>query len=73
MIGVSRLISMKLFEAAYQLAEEIRDGGWKHVADLATKPVPDCEEIVLELERRCPGHSRQDYRTAIAKSLLESK
>jgi hypothetical protein len=64
---------MNLPEASYQLAEEIRDGRWKHVQDLAVKPAPDCEDIIQELQRRCPGHSRQDYRTAIAKGLFESR
>jgi hypothetical protein len=64
---------MNLPEASYRLAKEIRDGRWKHVRDLAVKPVPDCEEILQELRRRCPGYSRQDYRTAIAKGVFESR
>ncbi len=64
---------MTLSEAAYQLGEEIRDGRWKHVADLAVKPVPDCDEIIREFERRCPGHSRHEYQTALARGLFESR
>ncbi|MEY4483452.1 MAG: hypothetical protein RL693_904 [Verrucomicrobiota bacterium] len=65
--------TMILSEVSDQLAEEIRDGRWKHIPDLAVKPVPVCEEIIQNLQRRCPGDTRQDYRTTVAKGLSESR
>ena len=64
---------MTLSEAAYQLGEEIRDGRLKHVADLASKPAPDCDELIRQFERRCPGYSRREYQTALATGLFESR
>jgi hypothetical protein len=64
---------MTFSKDAYYLADEIRGGRWKHIADLATKPVPDYENIIRELERRCPGHSNEKYRDAIATGLFESR
>ena len=62
-----------LSEAAYRLADEIRDGKWRHIADLAQKPVPACEEIIAELMCRCPGFQRLDYQRAIAEGLHASR
>jgi hypothetical protein len=63
----------ELSNAAYQLAEEIRDGLWQHVKALLTKPVPDCKEIIDELAKRCPGRSQEEYRQAIARGMFESR
>jgi hypothetical protein len=66
-------MSPELQKAAYYLADEIRDGKWLHVSDLARKPASACSEIVEELERRCPGFSNSEYREAIARGLHESR
>ena len=62
-----------LSKAAYILADEIWDGKWKHVSDLSSKPVPDCIEIINELEKRCPGHEKRKYERAIAQGMFESR
>jgi len=62
-----------LSEAAFDLAEEIRDGKWDHLDDFKRKPAPACEEIVAELARCCPGYSQEQYRKAIATGLFESR
>lgn len=62
-----------LYFTAYQLAEEIRDGLWGHIKDLQTKPVSDCKEIIDELSKRCPGHSQDEYKRAIAKGMFEAR
>jgi hypothetical protein len=63
----------KLAIEAYHLAEEIRDGRWRHIADLSSKPAPYCVELTDELQKRCPGFSLPDYRQALADGLFESR
>jgi hypothetical protein len=53
-----------LKEAAEKLAVEMWEGRWDHLKD---RPVV-CPEIVVELERRCPGHTKSEYEDAIARS-----
>ena len=60
----------QLNSAAGTLAQEIWDKKWGHVADLKVKPVGDCDDIVRELERRCPGFAPDDYKRAIAKGMF---
>jgi hypothetical protein len=62
-----------LADAAYDLAEEIRDGSWSHVADLARKPAPACTELIDEFRRRCPGFSVSDYQRALVDGLFASR
>jgi len=68
-----KIDNQTLSSEAYRLAEEIRDKKWGHVTDLHVKPVPDCEEIIAELAKRCPGHSLEKYKRAIARGMFESK
>ena len=62
-----------LKSVAYHLAEEIRDGRWNHVPGITTEPVRECDELVAEFERRCPGFSRVEYQRALADALFESR
>lgn len=66
-------IEEKLADAAYRLADEIRDGRWSHVHDLARKPVTDCVGLTDELCRRCPGFSLEEYRRALADGMQASR
>jgi hypothetical protein len=66
-------IDKQLADAGYTLAEEIRDGRWRHVADLVRKPAPACPELIDELRRRCPGFSDSDYQRALADGLFASR
>jgi hypothetical protein len=59
--------------AAYRLAEEIRDGRWRHVVELSRKPAPSCVELTDELQKRCPGFLLADYRRALADGLFETR
>lgn len=66
-------IDKTMADAAYGLAQEIRDGRWNHVPDLARKPPPACTELIDELQRRCPGFSVSDYQRALADGLFASR
>jgi hypothetical protein len=59
---------MNLYQTAYTLAEEIRDGMWNQVKEITQKPAPACDEIISELERRCPGHKKRNLSNRISKS-----
>ncbi|MEO6876421.1 MAG: hypothetical protein ABI222_16510 [Opitutaceae bacterium] len=58
-----------LLQAAGELASEIRDGKWQHIAELETQPAQGCDEIIAELRSRCSGFTRAEYETAIADGL----
>jgi hypothetical protein len=59
--------------AADAISEEIRDKKWSHVADLHTKPIRDCTEVIAELARRCPGHDLEEYQDAISRSMFYNR
>jgi hypothetical protein len=68
-----RDVHQQLDFAAGVLAQEIWDKRWGHVADLKSKPVGECREIISELERRCPGFTSEAYKLAISKGMFESR
>jgi hypothetical protein len=58
---------------AYTLAEEVRDGKWDHVLRLVPNGQPAAsEDVISELQQRCPGYSKEQYQKAIAKGMRES-
>jgi hypothetical protein len=60
--------------SAYDLAEEVRAGKWRHVAHIAQGlPATSCREILAELRRRCPGYTEEQYRAAISEALMASR
>ncbi len=59
--------------ASDQLSDEIWERKWEHVADLKVKPVGECIEIIRELERRCPGHTQEEYQDVIARSMFTNR
>jgi hypothetical protein len=59
--------------AAYHLAEEIWENKWDHVTDLRSKPVGACVDIINELRRRCPGHTLEEYKRAMADGMFDSR
>lgn len=59
--------------AAYDLALEIREGKWEHVACLKTKPAPACQELMDVLRTRRPGYAVEQYRRALADGLFASR
>jgi hypothetical protein len=61
----------RLAAEAYRLADEVRDGRWRHI-DLR-KPVSAYAELTEELQKRCPGFSLADYRKALAVGMFESR
>lgn len=69
----SRFSANPLGSVAFGLAQEIWEKKWEHVADLKTKPVPECVDIIRELERRCPGHTLEQYKRAIAQGMHDSR
>ena len=62
-----------LMKAADTLSQEIWSNQWQHVHDLKTKPVRDCDEIISELARRCPGHSYEEYGDAISRAIFYNR
>jgi hypothetical protein len=55
-----------LEDTAYKMAGEIRDGKWRHLECLKSRPASECDEIILEFEKRCPGHTLGAYKKAIS-------
>ena len=55
------LLDEKLQQAAYELADEIREGKWEHIKNLHGKPIPECDEIMNELKRRASDYSAIEY------------
>ena len=58
-----------LESACRQFAEEIRQGDWDHVSEVQTRPVPQIPAFVLEIERRCPGYSLEQYQSGLTRGL----
>jgi hypothetical protein len=59
--------------AACSLAEEIRDGRWSHLRELASKPAPAISELIEELRKRCSGFPIETYQRALADGLFETR
>ena len=62
-----------LGEIGYELADEIRSGKWRHVAGIEHCPARDCPEILAEFRRRCPGHTPEQYRSALGQGFFDSR
>ncbi len=58
---------------AYGLCEEIHNGVWDDSSDIRDKPGPECNRIIKELKRRCPGFTTYEYKRAISSGLMESR
>jgi hypothetical protein len=56
------------------LSDEIWEGQWDGIAGLKTHPIAQwlysASEIIDELARRCPGHTRQEYQDALSRSMF---
>jgi hypothetical protein len=61
------LARQELAAAADVLSAEIWEHKWDHLPEVA-RPVNEWHELIAELKRRCPGHSNEAYRDAIARS-----
>lgn len=59
-----------LREASNKLSEEFAEGKWDHIPGVRTIPVGDSIELLEELERRCPGHTTEEYREAFRRSVF---
>jgi hypothetical protein len=57
-----------LKQAADALIAEVDSSRWDHVPALGTRPVAQWTEVLLELERRCPGHPQDAYVDALARA-----
>ena len=60
----------KLYDAAWQLADEHRDGKLKFKSADWDK---QRAEMLAELERRCPGFSAAEYEDALAQGYKDSR
>lgn len=54
-----------LENTAYKLAVEIRDGNWEHLEYIKSEAASECDEIIIELKKRCPGHTVGAYKRGI--------
>jgi hypothetical protein len=63
---------LELDQAAYQLANEIRDGKWNHVTDARIEQPAANPGIIEQLRKRCPGYTVQQYQNAISKGMFDS-
>lgn len=61
---------IRLRDASNALSEEVWEGKWDHLPEIRTKQIGECTEILKELERRCPGHSLEEYRDAYSRSMF---
>jgi hypothetical protein len=63
-------MKLALQDISNKLSEEIWEDKWDHIPGIQTKPIGECTEILQELERRCPGHTLEEYKDAIARSMF---
>jgi len=54
--------------AADEISREVWVGKWDHIPNLNKKLISEWTEILEELERRCPGHTKEMYEDALARS-----
>jgi hypothetical protein len=59
-----------LAAAADQLVAEVWENKWNHVPEVKSTPIGLWVAIPRELERRCPGHSLEEYRDAISRCMF---
>ena len=64
---------VRLREASNVLSEEVWGGKWDHLLEIRKKPIGECREILKELERRCPGHTLEEYRDAYCRSMVNNR
>ena len=62
-----------LREASNKLSEEFAEGKWDHIPGIRKMPVGDSVELLKELERRCPGHTTEEYREAFLRSVFTQR
>ncbi len=60
----------RLRDASNALSEEVWEGKWDHLSEIRSKPIGKCTSILIELEKRCPGYSLEDYRDAYCRSMF---
>jgi len=57
-----------LRKASDEISDEIWQGKWDHIPNLNNKVISEWTEILKELEKRCPGHKKESYEEALARS-----
>jgi len=57
-----------LRKASAEISDEIWQGKWKHIPNLNNKVISEWTEILEELANRCPGHKKENYEEALARS-----
>ena len=64
---------LALRETAAALAIEFHRGDWDHLPDLKNRPMGKLTELFDELEKRCPGHSRDRYSETFQRALWNNR
>jgi hypothetical protein len=60
-------------QASVALVAEVSDGRWRHVSGLSGKPAEQWTEILAELERLCPSHSKEEYVDALKRAIWNNR
>lgn len=59
---------VELQQASAALVAEVSGGKWRHISGLGSKPIDKWAEVLAELERMCPGHSKDEYVNALSRA-----
>jgi len=63
---------IQLRKTADIIVQEWATGKWDHL-NLKSRPVSEYTELFDELEKRCPGHSKEEYRETFRRSHWENR
>lgn len=63
----------QLRDVSNSLCREVWDGKWDHLPEVHTSPIAEHLKLLEELERRCPGHSLEDYRDAYCRAMCNNR
>ena len=67
-----QMARVQLREAADKLVQEWLAGKWDHL-NLQSRPVSELTELFDELEKRCSGHLKEEYRETFRRSHWENR
>ena len=57
-----------LRKLADEISDEVWQGKWDHIPNLNGKVISEWTKVLEELEKRCPGHTKEGYEDALARS-----
>jgi len=54
--------------ASDEISDEVWQGKWDHIPRLNHEVISEWTEVLEDLEKRCPGHTKEEYEDALARS-----